>query len=617
MRRAKWMCALAAAVVAAAGLPAAATAGTYTVRSCGAPGAGGANKAWTTGFTDLGGNAHPEQFNVVAQCPGNPSVLAMQSKNAAGVDATWTSSGYFQLDTGSDDLRLRELTLWRWGLKFASAEGEREWNLFGQTDSSALYGEDCLLSNGGCQTGSGEPMSAASRTVHQLNNRWVRFGVVCAPEDLKSCRTADDRGGPKAGYGIWGSVATIEDVKDPTGLAVGGALAADGWHRRSDSFQVSAADASGIRTVRLSVDGLDAVTVGRGCDALVVKTCPDAAGVTLDPTAATVPIGDGDHQALISVVDAAGNVASVARPLRIDENGPQLSVRRPKGATIVADAVDAASGLAGAQIETRTLPDGPYTPVETRIEGGQIVGRAAGDAGRLGIRVAARDVAGNQTVVEGLPSALRLGGARVGGKQRAIRRGRVRARLGREVRLRGRLRGADGQPLGGRQIAVSAALRRVGAARLPLATVTTAADGSFGVAIPRGASRLVRLEYAGGAGSLPSARSVSVRIPAASTIRASRHVLRGPRPKVRFSGRLKTAGEPLPRLGKLVELQAFDRGRWRQFASTRARGKRARWTFTYRFGGRPGRYPIRARIRRESTYPFELGYSRRIVIRER
>ncbi len=86
---------------------------------------------------------------------------------------------------------------------------------------------------------------------------------------------------------------------------------------------------------------------------------------------------------------------------------------------------------------------------------------------------------------------------------------------------------------------------------------------------------------------------------------------------MRFSGRLRTAGQPVPRGGKLVELQAFDRGRWRTFASTRARGAKAAWKQSYRFSGRTGRYPIRARIRRESTYPFELGYSKKVVVRVR
>ena len=67
----------------------------------------------------------------------------------------------------------------------------------------------------------------------------------------------------------------------------------------------------------------------------------------------------------------------------------------------------------------------------------------------------------------------------------------------------------------------------------------------------------------------------------------------------------------------MVEVQAFDRGRWRVFATTRARGARAVWRTSYRFGSRPGTYRIRARIRREGTIPYDLGYSRpvRVTVR--
>ena len=37
---------------------------------------------------------------------------------------------------------------------------------------------------------------------------------------------------------------------------------------------------------------------------------------------------------------------------------------------------------------------------------------------------------------------------------------------------------------------------------------------------------------------------------------------------MRFRGRL--LGKPIPRVGKLIDLQAFDAGRWRTFKTTRA-----------------------------------------------
>jgi hypothetical protein len=101
-------------------------------------------------------------------------------------------------------------------------------------------------------------------------------------------------------------------------------------------------------------------------------------------------------------------------------------------------------------------------------------------------------------------------------------------------------------------------------------------------------------------------------VPARTTLRVNRASLRNGE-SVRFSGRL--AGRPVPEGGKLIDLQAHYRGRWRTFATPRSDG-RGRWSYRYRFGATRGlvSYRFRARIRREAAYPYELGYSRTIAV---
>ena len=101
--------------------------------------------------------------------------------------------------------------------------------------------------------------------------------------------------------------------------------------------------------------------------------------------------------------------------------------------------------------------------------------------------------------------------------------------------------------------------------------------------------------------------SVAVRVPASSTIRASRRVV-GAGTRVTFSGRIRRAGQPLPPRGLVVVLQGRAGGVWQTFADTRTT-RAGRWKASYRFRGRPGTYPVRLRIRRANTFPFELGYS--------
>jgi hypothetical protein len=68
--------------------------------------------------------------------------------------------------------------------------------------------------------------------------------------------------------------------------------------------------------------------------------------------------------------------------------------------------------------------------------------------------------------------------------------------------------------------------------------------------------------------------------------------------------------------GLVVVLQGHEDGRWRTFADTRTR-RRGKWRASYRFSGRPGRYPIRVRIRRQTGLPYETGYSKRLTVHVR
>jgi hypothetical protein len=84
---------------------------------------------------------------------------------------------------------------------------------------------------------------------------------------------------------------------------------------------------------------------------------------------------------------------------------------------------------------------------------------------------------------------------------------------------------------------------------------------------------------------------------------------------VDFSGRVPS--RPLPTGGKLIEMQAHFRGRWRTFSTLRT-DRAGRWRFPYRFGATLGRvtYRFRARLPSEGGYPFVTGRSEvaRVVV---
>jgi hypothetical protein len=176
---------------------------------------------------------------------------------------------------------------------------------------------------------------------------------------------------------------------------------------------------------------------------------------------------------------------------------------------------------------------------------------------------------------------------------------------GRRPRLSGRARRTDGAPLNAAFMSIS-----------PINggwTKTTIAgpDGHYSLRIPPGPTRRLRVTaLAPGAGAL-ACTTARVRTRAGVTLKATKRVRPGGR--VRFTGRLR--GLPVPGRGKLVELQAFDGGRWRTFAQPRSR-KDGRYRSVYRlrrtFGPRTFRF--RARVRKENGYPYELGFSRRVKV---
>jgi hypothetical protein len=85
---------------------------------------------------------------------------------------------------------------------------------------------------------------------------------------------------------------------------------------------------------------------------------------------------------------------------------------------------------------------------------------------------------------------------------------------------------------------------------------------------------------------------------------------------VRLSGRL--VGRPLPRRGKVIELQARTPGAaWITFRTVRgSRTGRFATRYTFRRGG-PATYQMRARVRAADDYPYSTGASRAVRVRVR
>ncbi len=179
--------------------------------------------------------------------------------------------------------------------------------------------------------------------------------------------------------------------------------------------------------------------------------------------------------------------------------------------------------------------------------------------------------------------------------------------------LRGTLT-RGGAPVADAALDVLAQTSVSGASTKKIAETRTDAQGRYRVRAPGGPSRTLRVAYKAYVADAGYATQASVlqRVRARVTLAArTRHVaLRG---TARFSGAVR--GGYVPKRGKLIELQAFDAGRWRTFATVRT-NRKGRFSARYSFKHItvPRSYRFRARSRFEPGYPFLLGVSRSVRV---
>jgi hypothetical protein len=353
----------------------------------------------------------------------------------------------------------------------------------------------------------------------------------------------------------------------------------------------------------------------------------------------------GQYTLRLWLEDAAGNSdpASASDPvrLRFDDSAPnaRFELLDEKDPLLVkARVFDSESGLAVGSIEIRRAGLRQWHELPTTIEDSRLLTRIDDSAlpdGTYQLRALVRDRAGNESVGHlredgarmelALPlrAASRIAVTAAGGerecrsrsrraKRRCHRRKGARTLVrGAGATVRGRVERADGRPIGGALIEVLE-LPRAGRAARRRGAVRSDDGGRFAYRSERGPTRTIRFSWAGTPLTRPAAAELMVLAPARTTISVSRTGVQNGQ-RVRFAGRL--VGGPVPDGGKLIDLQARYRGRWRTFAIPRT-DARGRWAFSYRFEATRGlvTYGFRARVRREAAYPYELGYSRVVKV---
>jgi hypothetical protein len=369
--------------------------------------------------------------------------------------------------------------------------------------------------------------------------------------------------------------------------------------------------------------------------------------------------GAGSFSLQLWLRDDAGNDAAssaVTVPLRLDDLKPEVafSTEEPRS-QVMADVADQHSGPASGELLYRRVDASDWTELPTKLVPANAPGKAHLVApmpelgyGTYVFRADAVDGAGNTASTS----------LRADGTQMAIRKeppppvakavpltkpqpkpqprdkARLFARLrgghgrgdsltvpfGAPALLSGRLTRADGSPLAARELRVVSHPSHGALAPIAVQTVRTGDQGGFEAKLPAGPSRRVTVLFTGDEGLEPARRpALELRVRSGLSLRAVPERLRTGQ-AVRLSGKVKSAGAPIPRRGKLVAIQYLEQAthRWRPVLVTRTdhHGRyRAHYRFRYVSGSAAIR--LRATALAEERWPYAPGFSPPVTVKVR
>lgn len=369
---------------------------------------------------------------------------------------------------------------------------------------------------------------------------------------------------------------------------------------------------------------------------------------------------DGIHFVTFTAVDVAGNESPERGvSFKIDRTAPELVVfEAPDPADprrLVVAASDRTSGVSNATIEMRRVQSNDrWIELPATRDGDQFVTNIDDESVERGVyelRARVTDKAGNETtgdrrrdgsqaivdtatlrsgskltaglVTRSTTTTKKVCSKKRPGKKRKCRKKKIKTPGGATAQsvtipfakravARGTLEADNGSPLADAVVDVYAQSSAAGSEFERVAAVRTDPKGGFEYTVPAGTSRNVRFRYGGSGQHRSSEHDVAVKVSATSTIAVTPKRVRNGQ-SVSFRGKLRS--QPIPAAGKVLDLQAHFRGKWRTFATPRAKAN-GKWSYRYRFGATRGTVPYRFRvvIRPESAYPYDLGYSKTVSV---
>jgi hypothetical protein len=332
--------------LALASVAAGAQAGEYHVYTCRTPSGESAPADGWSGSVAIG--SAPDDFTHNTCSEGGALIAALgdQTTHIAATDlATWA----FEAPTGEG---IAGLTLWRAGYLHGRV-GEKatyQFWLAGLPETDIF--DECIYTQA-C-SGQGEPaqpLSGANRVVVPAKDlsAHVYVNASCGFTSPNECGALfGDPNGYAAVVYVYGADIVLEQIGGPSAGNVSGELASASTLQGTSDLAFSATDpGSGVYEAVFSVDGKVVQStvvndnggrcrnVGQTADGLpaflYVHPCP--ASVSADLAFDTTKVSNGSHHLIVSVIDAAGNAATVLDRNLTIANPPPPGVPGPANGT--------------------------------------------------------------------------------------------------------------------------------------------------------------------------------------------------------------------------------------------------------------------------------------------
>jgi hypothetical protein len=563
-----------------------AEANTYDVYSCWAgygtfrnPNASSA--AWTTDSSAAGGH-----FTAHSDCGTSSFNGAMAVISLSGYAAM--SGELAQLTFGAPPkATIQHVDLWRNAWSYGTGSGPSSQRNFvtALASGASINGGTDADGNADVAYGTRGTATVTEHGIIQANlltlnpsplvANSIQYRVGCGWS--AGCPTASPAGpAPNyfaSGVDVYGAKVTIQDSTLPTALVADEGLFGGGSMSGTHPVLVTeASDESGIKKLAVFADGspipigvLDFEQDVNRCDWAKAAPCQNVSDTEIPVD--TRQLTDGEHSFVVKAYDAASNEKASSTHYATVRNAPAVP---PPPQQPAASGSGPTSG--------NGLPNGVTSSI--------------GSAGTT-------------------PSA----GPKLTVTFGANNKPRLKARYGRIIDVRGRLTDGNGQAIADAQVGYTALVTKAGARVQNLGSVRTDSSGGFflNVATKLG-SRQLRFSYSpqiGGATAAAAQAQLEVVAPVALKV-SPKHALN--KHSVTFTGKL-SAG-PIPRKGKLVNLQVVVDGKWNTFATVRS-SKSGKFKYRYRFKRTYGhaKYRFRALSRFEAAYPFVAGHSKTVSVR--